>query len=121
RTYQTAPLVSVLYTVFIASWIVAVVVVSQYQLRRLLTRLKVRKVLEYSHHVEAAFERAMKRPGKEGFEAVERRQQSIAKLRGLSTKGLRAEDVLQFLVILVCLAAVTYAYWYLVSNGLWLS
>ncbi len=121
RTYQTAPLVSVLYMVCIASWIVSIVVVSQYQLHRLLTRLKVRKVLEYSHHVEAAFERAMKRPGKETFESLESHQQFIKKLKGLSTKGLRGEDLLQFLLILACLAGVTYAYWYLVGNNLWLS
>jgi hypothetical protein len=120
RTAQTVPLVSAAYVVLIAVWIVSIVGVSQGQLRRLLGRLKVRRVLEYSHHVEAAFEQAMKRPGPEAFAALEAHQRFLRGLDGLNTRGLGGRDLAHFLLLVACLLAIAAAYTYLVVHDLWL-
>jgi serine/threonine protein kinase len=120
RTYHTVPVVSALYVVTGVCWIISIVIVTQYQLYRLLGRLKARKILEYSYHVEAAFERVMKKPTEQGFAELAAHQQFMKSLRSLSARGLSREDLLNFLLIVAALLGLTVVYGYLVSNDIWL-
>jgi tetratricopeptide (TPR) repeat protein len=120
RTFRTAPLLSGLYLAIGVCWIVAIVIVTQYQLYRLLGRLKARKVLEYSYHLESSFERVMKEPSEKGFEELAAHRQFMKGLRQLNTRGLTREDLLAFLLILAIVLGATWAYGYLVANDLWL-
>jgi serine/threonine protein kinase len=120
RTYQTVPLFSVPYCVVGICWAVAVILVTQYQLRRLLAHLKARKILEYSYHVEAAFERVMKKPGDKTFAELRAHQDFLKNLNHLPTRGLTPEARLHFLLILTLLVGATVVYGYLVLNDHWL-
>jgi serine/threonine protein kinase len=120
RTYHTVPLASVLYIILGLSWIVFIVLVTQYQLHQLLTRLKARKILEYSYHVESAFERVMKKPTQEAFAELATHQQFLKALHKLSACGLTRQDLASFLLILGFLMGVTSVYGYLVLHDLWL-
>jgi tetratricopeptide (TPR) repeat protein len=120
RTYQVDPLLSMMYVVIGASWTVGVVVLTQYQLYRLLGRLKARKVLEYSYHVEASFARVMKDPSASTFEELAGHRRFLTSLRQLSTRGLTSEDFLYFLLLVVYVVGVTFLYGYLVTHNLWL-
>jgi hypothetical protein len=120
HTYQTVPVVSALYVLIGMGWIIVIVILTQYQLYRLLGRLKARKILEYSYHVEAAFERVMKKPTEKGFEELAAHQQFMKSLHALSARGLTRADLLHFLLIIAILLASTWAYGYLVINDIWL-
>jgi hypothetical protein len=120
RTYQTVPLVSVGYVAIFIVMIIAAVFVTQYQLHRLLTRLKARKLVEYSYHVESAFESVMKQPSEKGFAELAARQRFMKELHRLSTRGLTTADLMQFLLIVAILLGVTLVYGYLVTNDIWL-
>jgi tetratricopeptide (TPR) repeat protein len=118
-TYETAPLVSVAYSVVGISWMFSVVLLTQYQLYRLLQRLKARKIFEYSYHVEDAFERVMKNPNDKAFEQLRAHQQFMSSLQRLSTCGLTRADLVHFLLITAVLLGITLGYAYLVVNKLW--
>jgi tetratricopeptide (TPR) repeat protein len=120
RTYQLWPFVSVLYVAIGFLFTVSLTVVTQYQLHRLLTRLKTRRILEYSYHVEAAFERVMKKPGEKAFEELRAHQQFMKDLQRLPTRGLARDDLQQFLLIVAIFLGSTVLYAYLIVNGLWL-
>jgi tetratricopeptide (TPR) repeat protein len=119
RTYQTAPLVSATYTGVGICWVILVSIVSQYQIHMLLKHLKARRILEYSYHVEDAFERVMKNPTEKGFEQLRAHQDFMSSLRRLSTRGLTDSDVVQFLLIAAILLGITVAYAYLILHDLW--
>jgi tetratricopeptide (TPR) repeat protein len=120
RTYQTVPVASVLFVLVGICWIISIVIMTQYQLYRLLGRLKARKILEYSYHVEGAFERVMKKPTEQGFAELAAHQQFMKSLHGLSARGLSREDLLNFLLIVAVLLGLTAVYGYLVMSDIWL-
>jgi serine/threonine protein kinase len=120
RTHQTVPIASALFVLIGMCWIMLIVILTQYQLYRLLGRLKARKILEYSYHVESAFERVMRSPTEKGFQDLAAHQHFMKSLRSLSARGLTREDLLNFLLILALLLAVSFAYGYLVSHDIWL-
>jgi serine/threonine protein kinase len=120
RTYRNAPVVTGLYLAIGVSWIVSVVLITQYQLYRLLSRLKARKILEYSYHVESSFERVMKKPSEKAFEELTAHQRFMRNLSELSTCGLTREDLMHFLLIVVIVLGITLLYAYLVSRDIWL-
>jgi tetratricopeptide (TPR) repeat protein len=120
RTYQTVPVASALFVVLGVCWIISIVIVTQHQLYRLLGRLKARKILEYSYHVEAAFDRVMKKPTEQGFAELAGHQQFMKSLHGLSARGLSREDLLNFLLIVAVLLGLTAVYGYLVMSDIWL-
>jgi tetratricopeptide (TPR) repeat protein len=119
RTYQHVPVVSVAYSSVGILWSALVFMVSQFQLYLLLRHLKVRRILEYSYHVEDAFERVMKNPTEKAFEQLNAHQQFMASLRRLSTRGLTDADVVQFLLIATMLLGITVAYAYLIFHDIW--
>jgi tRNA A-37 threonylcarbamoyl transferase component Bud32 len=120
RTYQTVPIVSVVYVALGICWIIAIAIVTQYQLYRLLSRFKARKILEYSYHMESTFERVMKRPTEQGFHELAAHQQFMKSLHSMSARGLSREDRASFLLIVAILLGLTAIYAYLVFNGIWL-
>jgi serine/threonine protein kinase len=120
HTYKIVPVASLLFGVVCVAWILLSVIVTQVQLYRLLARLKGRKILEYSYHVEASFERVMKKPNEQAFQELAAHQQFMKSLRGLSTRGLTREDLLSFLLIVAFLLSLTAVYGYLVLNDIWL-
>jgi serine/threonine protein kinase len=120
RTYHTVPVVSALYVLIGMWWLIAIVIATQYQLYRLLGRLKARKVLEYSYHVEASFERVMKKPTEQGFAELAAHQQFMKSLRAQSARGLSREDLLNFVLIVAVVLGMTALYGYLVISDIWL-
>jgi tetratricopeptide (TPR) repeat protein len=116
RTYENAPMVTIAYIVIGNLWMFAVVVISQYQLYRLLTCLRARKIFEYSYHLEDSFERVMKNPTDKAFEQLRAHQQFMSSLQRLNTCGLTRADIVHFLLITAVIFAITLAYAYLVLN-----
>jgi hypothetical protein len=109
-----------MYVSFGIILITVIVIVTQYQLHRLLARLKARKILEYSYHMEAAFDRVMKTPTEQGFQELAAHQRFMKSLHGMSTRGLKRADVGSFLLIVAILTGLTLVYAYLVINDIWL-
>jgi hypothetical protein len=120
HTYQTVPVASTAFVLVGVCWAVLVVIVTQVQLYQLLSRLKARRIVEYSYHLEAAFERVMKKPTEKGFEELAAHQQFMKGLNKLSTRGLSRGDLLSFLLIVAILVGATAIYGYLVLNDIWL-
>lgn len=119
RTYQTVVFVSDAYVVVGICWAVAIVLISQHQLHRLLKNLKTRKMVEYSYHLEDAFERVMKNPNDKAFEQLRAHQQFSNSLRRLSTRALTRADIVHFLLIVALLLGITLGYAYLVFHQVW--
>lgn len=120
RTHAREPAISILYIVISTGLVVCVVLITQFQLFCLLQKLKSRKLLEYSYHVESSFDRMMKKPTEKHMEELDRHQQFMQRLGKLSTKTLTKSDLLQFLIIVGIFACIASLYCYLVSHQLWL-
>src|SRR5262249_9327322 len=70
RTYQTVPEINHLYVVVALVLIFFCLAVSQIVIRQSLTKLKNRRLVEFSYHVESAFDDFVKSPGKVTFDRL---------------------------------------------------
>jgi tetratricopeptide (TPR) repeat protein len=120
RTHATSPIVSVSYIVICSAWLVLIMLVTQWQLYHALRRLKHRRLLEYSYHLEEAFERQMKQPSREAQASVDEHVRFMRQLRKLDTRALSTADFVKLALMSAALAGAVAAYAYAVRYGLWL-
>lgn len=122
RTHETVPVASVGFIVVVYSFFFAVMFASQGVIMLTMTRLRERRLIEYSHHLERAFDESLKNPSERSFENLQRHRDYMRALRhGLSISGFTPQTLTWFAALAVLQMVVLGAYFALVSRGVWVA
>lgn len=121
RTHVTVPLVSMGFILVVYSLFFAVMFLSQGAIMAAMVKLKERRMIEYSRHLERAFIESMRNPSEASFLELNRHREYMKSLRsGLDISGFTFPTLVWFLALTVLEIAVLLIYLYLVGNGIWL-
>jgi serine/threonine-protein kinase len=114
------PLVNISYISLAFTVLLLGMVVSHFLVSFMISKVRTQKCVEYSYHLESAFEDAMRRPSRDAFRRFEEREQFMNRIRRLDVFGLGRIDTMTLTVIVTVFVLSTILHYVLAINDLWL-
>jgi|FaiFalDrversion2_1042247.scaffolds.fasta_scaffold01362_1 hypothetical protein len=111
---------SIFWLVLAAAIVMTSAVVSQIVIAFVFREQKQKKLVEYSFHLEQAFQEFMKNPTLETYERVNELLRLEKLMNKLDTSGFSGWSLVGFLLLLGFNIGISIAYGYLSLNGFWL-
>jgi tetratricopeptide (TPR) repeat protein len=121
RTHEHFLFLSVGFIVIASSWFYLFMFVSQLLIMISMKNLRERKFVEFSFHLESAFNDFMRDPSKNGFQKVENLQSYFKSIkRGTSISGFTNYTLIWFIGITFIQFTIIGVYFFLVINDIWI-